>query len=132
MFDTFPSTSTEPEAYAFSVNLQGAGAAVPTRLKGRNNYGITRPGVGQLKLTFNDDPGVFLGLAGFGFGDTAAAANVLGWSAVSQVYTPPTGGGATPASLTITIGNGANAAADLAATSNLTLDLRFKRAATDL
>jgi hypothetical protein len=112
------------------VNLQGQGAAAPTRLKGRNNYSVARSGAGAYKISFNDDPGpTFLGIAGFAFGDPTAT-NVLGWTVATGTYTGPSG--ATAASLTFTVGNSSFAAADLLATSTLTLLLAFKRAATDL
>jgi hypothetical protein len=129
VLDLLPHAITEPEGYDLPVYLQGKGAAAPAILKGRNNFSITRTGTGVYKLSFNDDPGpTFLG-GTFGFGD-ATATNVLGWSVAFGAYTAPSGG--TPASLVFTVGNASNAAADLAATSNLKLALQFKRAATDL
>lgn len=130
MLDQDPCGITEPEGYVFPINLQGAGSSAPTRLKGRNNYSVTRTGAGVLKIAFNDDPGpTFLGVSGFAFGD-ATATNVLGWTVATGAYTAPSG--STPASLVVTIGNSSFAAADLASTSTLTLQLSFKRAATDL
>ena len=128
MLDTEPCDTTEPEGVLMPINLQGTGAAVPTRLKGRNNYSLTRTSAGVIKVSFNDDPGpTFMGIAGFAFGDPTAT-NVLGWSVATGAYTAPNK--AVPASLTFTIGNAANAAADLAATSTLTLLLAFKRSDT--
>jgi hypothetical protein len=130
MLDIEPNGTTEPEGYEFPINLQGAGTSVPTRLKGRNNYSVSRTGAGVLKISFNDDPGpTFLGIGGFGFGD-ATATNVLGWTVCAGAYTAPSG--TTSASLVVTIGNSSFAATDLATTSTLTLALKFKRAATEL
>jgi hypothetical protein len=125
MLDQFPCGITEPDGYVMPINLQGTGAAAPTRLKGRNNYTVTRTSAGVLKFSFNDDPGpTFLGLAGFAFGNPTASI-VLGWSVVAGAYTAPAN--ATPASLVVTLGNSSFAAADLATTSTLTLLLAFKR-----
>ena len=124
-----PHGITEPEGYDYPVYLQGAGAAAPTIAQGEKSIVITRTGVGAYKLSFNDSPGpTFLGGVP-GFGD-ATPANVLGWSVCFGAYTKATS--STPASLVFTVGNAANAAADLAATSTLKLALQFKRAPTDL
>lgn len=127
MIEPQPALISEPEGLTFRVQLQGAGAAVPTRLNTRNNYTLARTSAGVIVISFADDPGpTFQGLAGFGFGDPTATV-VLGWTVCAGAYVARTGN--TAAKVTITIGNGANAAADLAATSTLTLDLAFKQAA---
>lgn len=129
MLDTYPNHITEPEGYEFPILLAGAGAAAPMLKDGRANYSVTRTAQGVYKISFNDDPGpTFLGGTA-GFGD-ATAANVLGWSVAFGAYTAPSG--STQASLVFTVGNAANAATDLLATSNLKLALTFKRASTDL
>jgi len=130
MLDQFPAYGTEPEGYLMPINLKGAGAAVPTLLKGRVNYTLTRTSAGLLKISFNDDPGpTFMGLAGVGYAD-ATATVVAGWTAVAGAYTAPSG--TTKASLVVTTANSSFAAADMAATSSVTLLLAFKRAASDL
>jgi hypothetical protein len=129
MMDTPPCMGTEPEQVLMPIKLQGAGAAVPTRLAGRNNYTLTRTAAGVIKIQFSDDPGPgAFGIVGFTFGDPTVA-NVAGWSVTETTpYTPRSG--ATPAFLVFTIANAANAAADLAATSTLGLILGFKQAAS--
>jgi hypothetical protein len=127
MIEPQPCQISEPEGYLFQVYLQGAGAAAPTRLNTRNNYTVTRSGAGAYKISFQDDPGpTFMGISGFGFGD-ATPADVAGWGVVAGAYTPRAG--STQASFTFTVTNAANAAADLAATSTLALQLAFKQAA---
>lgn len=124
--DLQPAMISETEGYTLRVQLQGTGAAAPTRLNTANNYSISRTGAGVIVISFNDDPGpTFQGLEGFGFGD-ATATIVLGWTVAVTAYTARSG--STPAKLTITIGNAANAAADLAATSTLALAIAFKQA----
>ena len=128
MLDLDPCRITEPEGYEFPIFLAGAGAAAPVLKDGRANYTVSRSVQGVYKISFNDDPGpTFLGGTA-GFGD-ATAANVLGWSVAFGAYIAPSG--STPASLVFTVGNAANAATDLLATSNLKLALTFKRAPTD-
>jgi hypothetical protein len=127
MIEPQPSADSEPEGYNFRVYLQGAGAANPTRLNTRNNYTPTRTGVGTLKITFQDEPGpTFQGLGGFGFGDPTPA-NVAGWTVVAIGYTARTA--SAQAFVTVQVYNGANAAAELPATSQLSMQLKFKQAA---
>lgn len=119
-----PDQSVEPEGYTYDVLLQGAGAGVVPVVTFGKGVAIARTGAGAYTLSFAADPGPnFLG-GGEGFGDSAAAANVLGWSVAFGVYTKAANGA--QAKLTFTIGNAANAAADPAATSSVKLGLRFK------
>lgn len=126
MIDPQVTYADEPETVGINVNLIGAGAAAPTRGNNRNKYVSTRSGVGTIKVSLNDDPGpTFQGVCGFCFGDPTPA-NVAGWSVVSMGYTARNG--AVAAFVQFQIYNGANAAADLPATSNLTVELGFKQA----
>jgi hypothetical protein len=124
--DIMPNQTTEPEGYDYDVYLQGTGATAPTVINGKS-LTVTRTSQGVIKLTFNLDPGpLFLG-GSFGFGD-ATATNILGWTVCFGAYTKPAAGA--KAFMTVTIGNGSNAATDLLATSNVKLALRFKLAST--
>ena len=115
----------EPETVGININLQGTGAAAPTRKNNRNKYTVTRSGVGVIKVSFQDDPGpVYQGICGFCFGD-ATATNVAGWSVVDQGYTARSGN--TQAFVQFAILGATNAAADLAATSTLTIEIGFKQ-----
>lgn len=127
MSEPYPSYSWEPESVACCVGMKGAGTSVPTLPASyRNNYTVARTGVGAITIKFQDDPGpTFQGIGGFGFMD-ATPANAAGWSVVAGAYTARSG--STPAQLTVAVYNGSNAAADLAATTTLTLDLQFKQA----
>jgi hypothetical protein len=127
MSEPFASYTWEPESVDCAIALVGTGASAPTRSpNSRANYTITRTGTGVIKLSFQDDPGpTFQGIGGFCFGDPTAT-NVLGWTVCTGTYTARSGN--TQASLTFTIGNGSNAAADLPATSTLALTLNFKQA----
>lgn len=117
----------EPESVDCCIALQGAGASVPTRpATSRANYSIVRNGVGDIKVNLlgvDDFAPTVQGICGFTFGD-ATAANVLGWTVCYRGFTARSGG--TPAFFQFTIGNGANAAADLPATSTLVLMLSAK------
>lgn len=116
----------EPETVGVNVNLQGQGAGAPTSKNNRKKYTPTRSGVGAYKIAFQDDPGpTYQGICGYGFGDVTPG-NVAGWSVVDTGYTPRAGGVA--AFVTLQIYNGANAAADLPATSSLTIEYGFKQA----
>ncbi len=126
MGEPYRAWADEPETVGININLNGAGAANPTRKNNRNKYGATRTALGTYKVSLNDDPGpVYQGICGFCFGDPTPA-NVAGWSVVDGGYTPRAG--AVAAFVVFSVFNGANAAADVPATSSLTLELGFKQA----
>lgn len=127
MLGLIPNYITEPEGYEFPVFLLGAGAAAPT-LVGRDNVSLARTAAGKYTITFNDDPGNFLG-GTFGFQDTVLGASA-GYDVVFGPFTPPANGSL--ATLTFQTSNAAQAATDLAATQNLKLHLEFKRADLEL
>jgi hypothetical protein len=127
--EAYPALDWEPESVDCAIALVGAGTGTPTRpTSSRSNYSIVRTGVGTITINLlgNDDfaPTV-QGIAGFCFGD-ATATNVLGWTVCYGAFTARSG--PTPAKFTFTIGNGSNAAADLASTSTLVLLLSVKLA----
>lgn len=125
-----PAWTADPEHYSMTLTLKGAGSGVIPVLQD-NKHGVTiaRTGAGAYTLTFGEEPGpTFLGLDPE-WGD-ATASNVIGWTAVSQVFTKRSGG--TKATLTFTTANSSFAAADMAATSTLWLRLNFKLAAPKL
>lgn len=118
---------SEPEGYLFMVSMMGAGTGTPTRLNTRNNYTISRTGVGAITITFQDDPGpTLIGNSGFCFGDPTQA-NIAGWTMQHGAYTARSGN--TAATYTFKIANSSFAAADLPSTSSLTFQLCFKQAA---
>lgn len=112
-----PVHSSESEVVVREIDVTGAGAADPV-----TNYGqaaaITRNGAGGIRVTWKENPGNFLGFS-FGFRD-ATPGNVKGWTCVSNG--PPNG-----LVQDFTVYNSAFAAADLAATSSLSLAVKFKK-----
>ncbi len=108
------------------MRLLGTGnGTVPTLDIG---HGVTLAwtATGRIKITWADNPGTFVGFGGMpAFGDTTQA-NVKGWTATRGVY-PLT---ASTFTLEIDIWNSTFAAADLATTSYLDLDLVFSELKT--
>ena len=119
-YNAYPMRCTQPEVWMHVLRLQGTGANVPTK-----NYGdgvtVTRSGVGDLLLTWGDNPGHFIGIV---FGLTAVTGgDVDGWTPVSGTYS------AANRTLAIRLFDEAAAAADLAANTYLTIGVLFKTTA---
>jgi hypothetical protein len=113
--DFYEPDTSEPGARYVEVRLLGTGAAVPTLERGQAIQ-IARTGVGTYTLTTNENLGKYMGnVLGF---DATTASGLAGFSAVltqtSQLV------------YTVSVFNGSNAAADLAAAQWLNLTLKFK------
>lgn len=110
----FPSRYDQLEIVTRKVVLLGTGASVPTKQIGAG-ITVTRGTAGLYTLTWKEFPGNFEGLT---FGMFAATpGNLAGWSVVAT--TPA----ALAKALVIQVYDGSNAAADLAAGSQLTLNV---------
>lgn len=116
--DAWEQMSTEPDEYVSRVRFVGGTAAI-TKLFGR---GVTPTYVstGLVDLVWAEFPGTYVGIDGFGFDATTASA-VAGYTCNAGAYN------ATTRTLRISIYNGSNALADLAALQNLTIGISFKR-----
>lgn len=115
--------STEPEEIVYRVRMLGTGASTPTKLQGK---GVTlgRTGVGVYTITFNNIPGEFQGLDGYGF-NGATPLNLAGCTVV--ITTPASSTSTLVYTATVYSGGTTPAARELAATEVLTLGFVFKR-----
>lgn len=111
--------SSEAGTYQLEVVLAGAGAAAPGKTRG-NGIVVTRTGVGVYRLTVAEDLGPLLSVSGPVFGDTAAPANVKGFTLTRGAYN------AAGRYVEISVWNSAFAATDLAVNMTLDLTLKFK------
>jgi hypothetical protein len=116
--DAYLQKSTEPESVAVKVRMVGTGANPPTRELGQG-ITITRTGTGAITLTFSETPGEFESVV---VGLQAATISALaGFSVIVGTWN------ATTRALPIALFNGSNAAADLAATQRIHMQINFKR-----
>ena len=116
--DAYPVRATAPECREHVIRLLGTGASAPTVQYG---YGVTctRTAAGVYKLTWSENPGVFLGASA-----TLAAAtpgDIKNHSVVFDTYD------ATTRTLELTFWDASAAAHDLAAVEYLHLIVRFKQ-----
>lgn len=112
--DFYPKRSTEPDLKNVEVRLLGTGASAPTKERGQG-ITVARSGTGVYTLTFPESPGVW---AGATHGHEATTAS--GLAGFTVVVTPTSS-----TVITVSLFNGSNAAADLAAAQWLNLTLRF-------
>lgn len=121
--DAFVQRSTEPEEVIYRVRMLGTGASTPTKLQGK---GVTlgRTGVGVYTVTFNNIPGEFQGLDGFGF-NGGTPLNLAGCTVV--VTTPASSTTTLVYTITVYAGGTTPAARELAATEVLTFGMVFER-----
>lgn len=122
MIGAYPARATVPEVWLHPVRLLGTGAAAPTKELG-NGIAVTRTAEGVYKLTWSENPGVFVGLVGHVFGD-ATPADVKGHTLTRDTYD------ATAYSIEVSVWDSVFAADDLDATEYLDLLFAFKRTAT--
>ncbi len=111
--------SSEPEQDETVLRLLGVNDANPTKEVGRGVV-VTRTAEGVYKITWNDNPGTFVGIAGYCFG-AATPADVKGYTISSDTYD------STTFSLEVSVWNSSFAAADIIATQFLNLTVRFKQ-----
>jgi hypothetical protein len=119
--DAWPIRSSEADDYVTRVRFVGGTAAV-TELFGRG-VTVTYVSTGLVDLVWSEFPGLYIGLDGWGFDATTASA-VAGYSCNAGAYN------STTRTLRVSIYNGSNTLADLAALQNLTLGVAFKRSGT--
>lgn len=110
---------TEPDVVATFIKFTGAGAAPVVKVNGRG-VAVTRTGVGIINLVWDENPGTYLGVLGWGF-EATVQSGVKGYTVVPGVYTPAT------RTLTINITNQAEALTDLAALQQLSITFGFTR-----
>ncbi len=110
---------SEPQLKRYHVRLQGTGAAAPTKVFGAG-ITVSRTGVGVYRLQFGSEfIGKYVG-AKAPFFEDATASVVKGWTVTATPYD------VTNRRIDISVWNSAFAAADLAATSLLNLEIDFK------
>lgn len=117
----FPSKSSHPNTRYHHVRLLGTGAADPTKEVG---HGITatRTAEGVYKLTWADNPGVFLGIVGYIFGDTTPG-DVKGHTLTRDTFSAFTSSSA--AYVEVSVWDSTFAANDLGATEYVDITIAF-------
>lgn len=98
----------------------GAGNGVAPTVTIGHGVTLTWVATGRIKITWAENPGTFVGIGAAHFGDVTQS-NVKGWTATRGVYPFA----ANTFTLEIDLWNSSFAAADLATTSYLDLDLMF-------
>lgn len=117
--DCYPESVDVPESRLRFVRLLGTGAAAPTVETGRG-VTCTRTSIGLYKLTWAEQPGAYVGLAGVSL-EAATPADLVGHSVIADTYD------ATTRSIELRLANNADAAHDLAALEWINLTFRFKQ-----
>lgn len=113
----------QPDPKYHHVRMLGTGASAPTVEVG---HGITLSltATGVVKVTWNDNPGVFLGVVGYMFGDTTPA-DVKGYSISRDTFSAATS--SADAYIELSFWDSSNAAVDLTTTSYLDVTFAFAR-----
>lgn len=112
--------SATPERVTYDCRILGTGAADPTREIGADaGIVVTRTGVGVLRFQFDHNPGKYIGQNPALIATTMTA--LLGFTVVFGDWD------ATNLRIDATIGNAANAAADLAAAQRIAIEFVFSR-----
>lgn len=121
--DFYPIRSSEPEQRDYLISLTGANGANPTERYGAG-IATTRTGEGVYRITFNDAPGTFLGVAGYCFGaDTPS--DVKGYTMTRDTYVSPTS--TADGYIDVYVWDSSFAAADIIAAQYLDITLRFRQ-----
>jgi len=107
-----------PESRRRIIKMLGNNTAAPTKTFGAG-VALTRTGVGDYKATFNENPGVYVGVAGYSF-ESATATDVKGYTCTVKSYD------STNFVVEFLVFNSSFAAADLNAQS-IVLEILFKR-----
>lgn len=124
MNNAFPVKVSEPQSFITKVRLLGTGAAAPTEVLGAN-VTVTYIGVGQYRLTFNDNPGTWCGPTGSPCRQATTPGDVKGHDYVFGAFTAATSTADAYVDLYVYDGGVAH---DLAALEWVSFDLAFKRA----
>lgn len=115
------SLSNIAEERLVRVGITGTGAADPTRRAGPG-VTVSRTSEGVLKFSFNENPGTFVGVAGFAFrADTPS--DVAGYTIAGDTYVAPSG--STDGYIELTVVNASDAADDLEALEYLDVTFVF-------
>lgn len=122
--DAYPIRASERDLNVIHVRLLGTGAAVPTKVRG-TNVTMSYIGVGQYRLTFNDNPGIWCGPAGAPCRQATTPGDVKGHDYVFGAFTDATATADAYVDLYVYDGGAAH---DLAALEWVSFDLTFKRA----
>lgn len=107
------------------VRLLGTGAAAPTKEFGPG-ITVTRTSEGLLKFTWTENPGEFVGIAGYAFGDTTPA-DVKGHTIARDTYSEATS--TADAYIEVAMYDSTFAVDDLEATEYLDICFAFKTSA---
>lgn len=114
-----PAKASRPHVVKYFLRLLGADNADPTIEEGFGIKSVARTGEGAYRITFQQDPGLFLGLSGFGFMATTPG-DLKGYTmVVDSPYDT------TNFQLDVVVYNSSFAAADLIAAQWGTLELAF-------
>lgn len=117
MSDFFPIRTNQPEARDYLIRILGANGADPTEQLGPD-VAITRTGEGAYRITWAQEPGIFVGVAGYCFG-AATPADLKGYTVVRDTYD------STNKRLDLVVYDSSFAAADIIADQYLDLTVRF-------
>jgi hypothetical protein len=115
----FQNRSTNPDTRYHHVRLLGAGAAAPTKSVGRG-VTVSRTGAGVYRITWAENPGVFLGMS-WSLGSTTPG-DVKTFTVTRGNFTPASA--TVKASVDLSVWNAAGTATDLASGA-AQLDLLF-------
>ncbi len=110
-----------PEERIYRVRILGTGAADPTKELG-NGVTVTRTAEGVYKFSFDANPGAFVQVGGYIFGDTTPG-DVKGHTLTRDTYTSPSG--STDGYVEVSVWDSTFAADDLDATEYLDISFVF-------
>lgn len=117
----FQPLSSHTDTTYHHIRLLGTGAAAPTKEVGQG-VTITRTAEGVYKITWTDNPGQFLGIVGYIFGDTTPA-DVKGHTLTRDTFTAATESAS--AYIEISVWDSTFAADDIDATEYIDVTFAF-------
>lgn len=115
----FDKSSTLVKAKDHVITLEGAGVGQPVKTDGPG-ITVNRTGVGVIDLTWDELPGKYVGLTGFGF-EATTPADLKGFTVVSTRFDSAT------LKVTINVTSNLDALTDLVAGQFLTLQFTFRQ-----
>lgn len=124
--DAFPILTSERQVFTTKVRLLGAGAGVMTEVLGIN-VTMSYIGVGQHRITFNDNPGIWLGPKGAPAFQATTPGDVDAMDAVFGDFTAATATADAYVDLYLYDGGAAH---DMSAAEWISFDLDFGRRRT--
>jgi hypothetical protein len=117
----YPPKSSIPEERTYRIRILGVNGDHPTEQLGQG-VTVTRTGEGAYLITWDENPGTFIGWAPPGFG-AATPGDLKGYTAVRDTFTAQSG--ATDASLAFVVYDSTFTAADLVADQYADLAITF-------